>query len=201
MQGRNVARVMGVRRRVADAAGGCRSGECLAALPPVECRGAGPAGEQLEGRGGWPGNWPVKIHLVPPNATYLEGARLVVAADCVPFVYPEFGEDAGPGRVVLTACPKLGDAWFVRAKLAQILSPNKIEEVEVLHVDVPCCEGLVRIVREAMKDARCEAGVHFRKIGLNGRRGEAFDFGEKAEALRVNKMPASARADAAAAAK
>ena len=185
-------------RRMRGEGGGCQPGEC-AALPPMECRGTFAARPRQQG--GWLANWPLKIQLVPPNAPYLEGARLVIVADCVPFVDPGFRERVEPGRVVLAACPKLGDAWFNRAKLAQILSPNKIEEIEVLHVDVPCCAGLVRIVRQAMKDARCGAPVRFGKIGLNGGPARPFVMGENAGASPAEKTRANGRADVSVASK
>ncbi len=186
-------------RRIWRDEGGCQPHECPAVLPPVECRGAAEARPQQEG--GWLGNWPVKIQLVPPNAPYLEGAKLVIAADCVPFVDPGFAGRVWPGRVVLTACPKLGDAWFHRAKLAQILSPNRIGKIDVLYVDVPCCSGLVRIVREAVKDVRCEAPVRVTKLGLSGSPVKQPLSEEKAEALPVGKTGAGARVDAVAASK
>jgi ferredoxin len=35
-------------------------------------------------------NWPVQLHLVPPNAPFLKDADVLLVADCVPFALPDF---------------------------------------------------------------------------------------------------------------
>ena len=52
-------------------------------------------------------HWPVQIQLVPLQAPYLEGAHLLVAADCTPFAYGDFHNRFLRGRVALVGCPKL----------------------------------------------------------------------------------------------
>ena len=118
-------------------------------------------------------NWPVQIHLVPPHAAYLQGARLLIAADCVPFAFGDFHRRFLRGRALLVGCPKLDDAWFYRAKLAQVFSQNEIEDIEVIYMEVPCCWGLVRIVREALDDAGREATIRLTKIGIHGENRES----------------------------
>ncbi|MEW5933791.1 MAG: 4Fe-4S binding protein, partial [Bacillota bacterium] len=56
------------------------------------------------------GNWPVQIRLVPPGASFLKNAHLVVAADCTAFACPDFHRRFLPGRALLVGCPKLDDA-------------------------------------------------------------------------------------------
>lgn len=94
--------------------------------------------------------WPVQIHLVPPNAPYLDGADILIAADCVPFAYADFHEDLLRGRVVLVGCPKLDDAEYYRGKLTSIFSENDIRTVMVAHMEVPCCFGMVNLVKDAI---------------------------------------------------
>lgn len=172
----------------------------LTELPPVECRGSLPELASARARASLPlNNWPLKIQLVPPNAPYLLGASLVIAADCAPFTHPDFHETFLQDRhVLLVACPKFGDAWFHRAKLAQIFSPNEIREVHVVHVAVPCCRGLVRIVREALKDARVHAPLRVTTIGTDGSLVEERCPEEKADSLPTSKGRAAgtARSDA-----
>ena len=38
-------------------------------------------------------HWPVQLTPVPPTAPFLQGADLVLAADCVPFAYAGFHQD------------------------------------------------------------------------------------------------------------
>jgi NAD-dependent dihydropyrimidine dehydrogenase PreA subunit len=113
-------------------------------------------------------NWPVQIMLVPPTAPYLKGARLLIAADCAPFAFADFHLQFLGGRVLLVGCPKLDDAAFYRTKLAQIISANEIRDIQVVYMEVPCCSGLVRIVREAMREAGRQVPLALTKIGIRG---------------------------------
>ena len=53
--------------------------------------------------------WPVQLTLVPPSAPFLQGADVLLAADCVPFAYAGFHQDFLEGYTLLVACPKLDD--------------------------------------------------------------------------------------------
>jgi ferredoxin len=95
--------------------------------------------------------WPVQLMLVPPSAPYLKDADLVIAADCVPFAYADFHEDFLKGRALLIGCPKLDDVEFYEKKLATIFEHNDIRSVTCVHMEVPCCFGLVNIVKSAIE--------------------------------------------------
>jgi len=114
------------------------------------------------------GNWPVQIHLVPINAPYFEDATLLVAADCVPFAFGDFHRRFLPGRTLLVGCPKLDDADFYRQKLARIFRENTIQSVEVAYMEVPCCMGLVHIVRLALDDSGKKIPLMVTKVGISG---------------------------------
>jgi len=94
--------------------------------------------------------WPIQIKLVPSFAPYLRNADLLVAADCVPFAYADFHEDLLKDKVLLVGCPKLDDALFYKEKLTLIFKDNSIKSITCAHMEVPCCFGLVQIVKEAM---------------------------------------------------
>jgi len=96
------------------------------------------------------GTWPVQIHLVPPHAPFLNNADLVIAADCVPFAYPNFHEGFLKGKVALVGCPKLDDVEAYLDKLTAIFQQNKIKSLTVVHMEVPCCFGLPKLVNSAI---------------------------------------------------
>ncbi len=98
-------------------------------------------------------NWPVQIKLVPTNAPYFEGADILVAADCVPFAYPEFHEKLLSGKVLLVGCPKLDDIELYKEKIAEIIKNNDIKSITYVHMEVPCCFGLVTAIQEAIEDS------------------------------------------------
>ncbi|MFZ2410127.1 MAG: 4Fe-4S binding protein [Candidatus Methanoperedens sp.] len=94
--------------------------------------------------------WPVQLTLVSPEASYFRDAELLVAADCVPFAYPNFHSDFLAGKSVIIGCPKLDDAESYVDKLAEMLKKNNIKSITLVNMEVPCCFGLQRIVEEAV---------------------------------------------------
>jgi NAD-dependent dihydropyrimidine dehydrogenase PreA subunit len=111
-------------------------------------------------------HWPVQLALVPPAAPFLKGADLVLAADCVPFAYAGFHRDfLGDGTALLVACPKLDDFQAHQKKLNDILKQSGIKSLTVLHMEVPCCSGLVHLARQAILASGNV--VPFRDITIN----------------------------------
>ena len=113
-------------------------------------------------------NWPVQLHLAPIQAPYFQNARLLLAADCVPFAYPEFHSQLLAGRVLLIACPKLDDTAAYRRKLPQILAANSIQSIDIAYMEVPCCTGLVHLVKEALAESGRPIPVRLIRIGIRG---------------------------------
>lgn len=98
-------------------------------------------------------NWPVQIKLVPTDAPYFENADLLVAADCVPFAYPEFHEKLLKGKVLMAGCPKLDDLEAYKEKISVIIKDNTIKSITYAHMEVPCCFGLVGVIQSAISDS------------------------------------------------
>jgi len=94
--------------------------------------------------------WPVQIALVPVNAPYFKGADLLIAADCVPFAYPDFHGTLLKGKALLVGCTKLDDLDLYREKLGQMMKHNDIRSVTYAHMEVPCCFGLISVIEEAI---------------------------------------------------
>lgn len=97
--------------------------------------------------------WPIQVNLIPPHASFLENADLLVAADCVPFSYPGFHDDFLKGRVLMIGCPKFDDKQAYLEKFIQIFSMHNIRSVTVVHMEVPCCFGLPNLVRQAIAES------------------------------------------------
>ena len=96
--------------------------------------------------------WPVQIKLVPVNAPYFKGARLLIAADCTAYAYAAFHERFMKGRITLVGCPKLDSVDYAE-KLTRILAENDVRSVTVVRMEVPCCGGLENAVKRALKDS------------------------------------------------
>jgi Pyruvate/2-oxoacid:ferredoxin oxidoreductase delta subunit len=94
-------------------------------------------------------NWPIQLHLVPPNAHFLQDCDLMLVADCVPFACPDFHRQLLKDKPVVVGCPKLDDADFYVKKLAAILTQANVQSITIVHMEVPCCTGLVRIAQAA----------------------------------------------------
>jgi Pyruvate/2-oxoacid:ferredoxin oxidoreductase delta subunit len=113
-------------------------------------------------------NWPIQMRLVRPGAPYLQGASLLVAADCTAFAYPGIQKDFIKGRVTLVGCPKLDETEPFINRLAEILKANDIKDITVLHMTVPCCSQLDRLVLEANKRSGKKVPVESYVVGIEG---------------------------------
>jgi ferredoxin len=98
-------------------------------------------------------NWPIQLTLIPVTTPYLKGADLLISADCVGSSHPNFHEDLVKGRVLIIACPKLDDAEAYREKLTRMFTESTPKSVTCAHMTVPCCFGLVRLVKQAIADS------------------------------------------------
>ena len=94
--------------------------------------------------------WPCQIKLVPVNATYFDGANLLIAADCTAYAYGNFHEEFIPNHITLIGCPKLDEGDYAE-KLTQIIANNNIKSVRVVRMEVPCCGGIENAVKRALQ--------------------------------------------------
>jgi len=113
-------------------------------------------------------NWPVQLMLAPVNAPYFQKARLLIAADCVPFALADFHASLLEGKILLIGCPKLDDLNFYREKLTAIFRENIIMEAEVAYMEVPCCFGLVQAVKQAIAESGKAIPLTLTRIGIRG---------------------------------
>ncbi|MBE6069495.1 MAG: ferredoxin [Clostridium lundense] len=106
--------------------------------------------------------WPVQLKLVNSKAPYLNGANLLVAADCTAYAYKNFHEDFIKDHITVIGCPKLDDNKYYEEKLADMLKNNDIKSITVVRMEVPCCGGIVSAVKNAM--LKSEIIVPYREV-------------------------------------
>jgi len=113
--------------------------------------------------------WPVQLHLASPMAPYFEKADVVVAADCTAFAYGNFHNDFIKGKAIVIACPKLDDGREIYVeKIQALIEDAKINTLTVVTMEVPCCGGLLAIVKEAAAAANRKVPVKHVVIGIQG---------------------------------
>ena len=96
--------------------------------------------------------WPCQIKLLPSQAPFFDGAKLLIAADCTAYAYANMHEDFMKGKVTLIGCPKL-DSIDYTDKLTDIIACNDIKSVTIVRMEVPCCGGLQRAAENALRNS------------------------------------------------
>lgn len=98
------------------------------------------------------GQWPCQIKLVPVNAPYFDGAKLLIAADCCAYAYARMHDEFIRGKITIIGCPKL-DSVDYSEKLTQIIQNNNIQSVTIVRMEVPCCGGLEMAAKKALQSS------------------------------------------------
>jgi NAD-dependent dihydropyrimidine dehydrogenase PreA subunit len=113
--------------------------------------------------------WPIQIHLVPPQAPFFKNKELVVMSTCAPLASADMHWRFLRGRAVVVGCPKLDRTEGYAEKLAAILSEPTIPKVIVVRMEVPCCGGLTAIARQAVAlTKRSDLELVEITVGING---------------------------------
>ena len=114
-------------------------------------------------------HWPVQIRLVPPQAGFLKGADLLIAADCTAVSAPNFQQDYLAGKVVLMGCPKFDDAESYIQRFTEIIDTCNLKRITILIMEVPCCSAMNVIVKRALERASVSVPVEQITISTRGR--------------------------------
>jgi len=112
--------------------------------------------------------WPIQLHLVSPSAPYFSNADLIIVADCVPFSYANLHQDFLKGSAIAIGCPKLDDVDAYVEKVQQIITNSEPKSLTVIHMEVPCCFGLVHIVQSALQDSGKKIPLKAIVVGIKG---------------------------------
>lgn len=137
----------------------------------MEFAGSRPAAvEELEGnRPSQLAHWPIQLHLISPTAAQYQGKDVLLAADCVPFAMGDFHKDYLKGKSLAIACPKLDEGQEVYLeKLTAMIDQAKINTLQVMIMQVPCCGGLLRLAQEAAARASRKVPVKCTVVSLQG---------------------------------
>jgi NAD-dependent dihydropyrimidine dehydrogenase PreA subunit len=148
-----------------EGGGGCPGSRAMVIGKPDNNPANSPAAEQpSELR-----QWPVQMHLVNPNASYFKGSDLLLAADCVAFSMGGFHSNHLKGKSLAIACPKLdhGSEIYIE-KLTAMIDVSKVNTITVMMMEVPCCGGLLQMVRAALANATRKVPVKKMIVGING---------------------------------
>lgn len=114
-------------------------------------------------------NWPVQLNLVNPSASFFKDANLLVMADCVPVASPDWQNAFLLNQVVLVGCPKFDDTNVYINKFIEIFKHNELKGVTTVNMEVPCCSGLVSILKIAIKESGKSIPVNQLVLSTEGR--------------------------------
>lgn len=113
--------------------------------------------------------WPIQMHLINPNAPYFRNADVVIAADCVPFAIANFHQNYLKGKSVAIACPKLDSNMEIYVdKFVSMVDEAQINTFTVMIMEVPCCGGLIQMVKMAIDKAKRKVPVKLIIVGIQG---------------------------------
>ncbi|MFH1320483.1 MAG: 4Fe-4S ferredoxin, partial [Bacteroidota bacterium] len=113
--------------------------------------------------------WPVQMHLINPAASYFRNADLVFAADCVAFALGDFHQKYLKGKSLTIACPKLDSNIDVYIeKIQKLIDEAEVNTITVMMMEVPCCGGLLQMVKTAAGKAQRKVPVKAVIVGIQG---------------------------------
>ena len=90
-----------------------------------------------------------------------------MAADCTAYAYKNFHEDFIKGRITLVGCPKL-DSTDYSEKLAAIFEANDITDITLTRMEVPCCGGMEKMVKNAITQSQKDLPLKVVTISAEG---------------------------------
>ncbi|MBA4321802.1 MAG: 4Fe-4S ferredoxin [Odoribacter sp.] len=143
--------------------GGCPGSRAMVIEKPADAvQGTESAGSELR-------QWPVQMHLINPNATYFRNSDLLIAADCVAFSVGGFHSKFLKGKSLAIACPKLdhGTEIYVE-KFKALIDVAMVNTITVMIMEVPCCGGLLQMVKSAVSGASRKVPVKLMVAGITG---------------------------------
>ncbi|MDH6312031.1 NAD-dependent dihydropyrimidine dehydrogenase PreA subunit [Parabacteroides sp. PFB2-10] len=113
--------------------------------------------------------FPIQLHLCNPAAGFFRNAHLLLAADCTAFASGDFHSRFLKNRMLTIACPKLdSNPQSYIDKLTALIDEARIETLTVLVMEVPCCQGLVKIAQMAREQAHTNIPIKVIVLSIQG---------------------------------
>lgn len=114
-------------------------------------------------------HWPVQLHLLNPQAEVFHGADVLIAADCTAFAFAGFHSQLLHGKCLAIACPKLdSNKESYIDKITQMIDGAMVNTITVIIMEVPCCGGLLQLVKLAQEKASRKVPVKKIVVGIQG---------------------------------
>jgi len=144
--------------------GGCPGSRTMTFEPKTAVRETVPVSQQSELR-----QWPVQMHLINPVAPYFRNSDVLIAADCTAFTTGGFHNQFLRGKSLAIACPKLDSNTDVYVeKIRMMIDEAKVNTITVMIMQVPCCAGLLQMVKSAASVTRRKVPVKLVVAGIEG---------------------------------
>jgi len=113
--------------------------------------------------------WPTKLTLVNSEAIYFNNDELVVVSDCSPLAYGDFHRKILQGKPIVTVCPMLALGEAELEKLEEILRKNPITKVNLILMEVPCCQKLKLFIEPIISKINREIEVQETIVSRDGK--------------------------------
>lgn len=97
-------------------------------------------------------HWPVQLHLINPEASLFDNEDLLISADCTAFSFGNFHAELLKNKKLIIACPKLDSGLDSYIEKIKVLS-TRVNTITVVIMEVPCCSGLIGIVKKAVSES------------------------------------------------
>lgn len=114
-------------------------------------------------------HWPIQLHLINPNAPHFQNCDLLIAADCVPFSISGFHNKFLKNKKLVIACPKLDtnkESYIEKLKI--LIEESRINTLNVVIMEVPCCSGLLKLAELAVETSNRKVPIKYTVVGIAG---------------------------------
>ncbi len=148
---------------------GCPSTQLQSFPGNTPCQTANTAVQLATGqKGSLLAHWPVQIRLIPATAPFLQGADILVVADCCAVAAPDFQAKYLQNKVVMMGCPKFDDQEMYSQRFAEIIASCGLSSISILIMEVPCCSAMNTILQKAMERAGQTVSVKQTTLSTQG---------------------------------